>query len=356
MIDRRKMIKWVKFISFLLYHTGIYALLHCLFDRNGVYIVFYHRLWDRDRSGFDHTFMVDCTNFEKHIRYFKDSYMVITMDEAAELLAGGCRPTKKYMAVTFDDGYRDNCTYGLEIFQRYGLKPTIYLTAGSIERQDFLWPDLVQHLILSSQKEEVTLDLFGRTENLSLKNNRDRERLADRLVSSLKSCSDDYRRWLIEQLKSSLEYAHNGSCSLMLDWSRIGSLLAAGVDIGGHTMNHPILSKIPGENLPAELLDSKLLIEKRINRPVRHFSYPNGKSRDFTGEVKKEAARHYVSAVTTISGINHEGADLFELKRIGLSYDMNLAELKVKILAAQIGQALHEWKQALKKPARGGRA
>jgi peptidoglycan/xylan/chitin deacetylase (PgdA/CDA1 family) len=76
--------------------------------------------------------------------------------------------------------------------------------------------------------------------------------------------------------------------------------------------------------LALEIGGSKRRLEEALDRPVRHFCYPNGTPSDISGEtVESVRQAGYQTAVTAITGLNSAGADLFRLRRIGIdpSYD-----------------------------------
>jgi peptidoglycan/xylan/chitin deacetylase (PgdA/CDA1 family) len=93
-----------------------------------------------------------------------------------------------------------------------------------------------------------------------------------------------------------------------------------GIEIGSHTLNHPILSKVRDERrLREEIVESREAIEERIRDRVATFCYPNGKPGDFDEKVVtvvKEAG--YDGAVVT-AGVFSQ--DLFRIPRIGVISD-----------------------------------
>jgi len=90
--------------------------------------------------------------------------------------------------------------------------------------------------------------------------------------------------------------------------------LAAGMDIGSHTLNHPYLTRISGAEQLLEIERSKRMLEATFSRPIEHFCYPYG---DFDADcVRAVRASGYVSAVTTKRGFASAPDDLHTLKRI----------------------------------------
>jgi peptidoglycan/xylan/chitin deacetylase (PgdA/CDA1 family) len=106
-------------------------------------------------------------------------------------------------------------------------------------------------------------------------------------------------------------------------------------------MNHPILSRLPAEEMRREIADCKRLVEERMGKEVRHFAYPNGKPGDYTQESVAELKKLYRTAATTVMGVNLPGGNLYELRRILIGKDADILKFKFKLLQAKISQILH---------------
>src|SRR4030095_1659195 len=103
---------------------------------------------------------------------------------------------------------------------------------------------------------------------------------------------------------------------LMLDWLSIRNMAKEGWDIGSHTVNHQILTKVDRSRAAEELKVSKEAIEDKLQRTVKLCAFPNGKRSDFDSSIKvtvKELGYH--GAVTTLAGINGRDLDFYELRR-----------------------------------------
>ena len=99
-------------------------------------------------------------------------------------------------------------------------------------------------------------------------------------------------------------------------------MAAAGIEIGCHTVSHPILATLGAEQQRSEVTRARDRIAAEIHRPVRLFAYPNGGTRDFTADtvgILKESG--FDAACSMIRGANAPGSDRYELKRIGIGAD-----------------------------------
>jgi peptidoglycan/xylan/chitin deacetylase (PgdA/CDA1 family) len=61
-----------------------------------------------------------------------------------------------------------------------------------------------------------------------------------------------------------------------MGWKEIKALSDAGMIIGSHGMNHEILTNLNADDLKKELLDSKVVLEQNLRKPVKDFSVPRG--------------------------------------------------------------------------------
>ncbi len=90
--------------------------------------------------------MVTPRTFEKQMRFLKQyRYNVMSLEATADLLKEGKRLPARLVAITFDDGYKDNYTYAFPILKKYGLPATIFIITQEIGRPDRLsWDEINQ--------------------------------------------------------------------------------------------------------------------------------------------------------------------------------------------------------------------
>jgi peptidoglycan/xylan/chitin deacetylase (PgdA/CDA1 family) len=104
----------------------------------------------------------------------------------------------------------------------------------------------------------------------------------------------------------------------LMDEAQVREWLAAGQEIGSHTLSHPRLTQLSPDAAREEINASKKSIEDRFGVPILHFCYPYG---DWNEGVRDlVAAAGYRTACTTQTGINLPGASPFELKRFTARY------------------------------------
>ena len=104
----------------------------------------------------------------------------------------------------------------------------------------------------------------------------------------------------------------------LMDKAQLGEWLAAGHDIGSHTLTHPYLTRVSLAEAREEIVASRKRLEDIFGRRIEHFCYPYGDWNEPIRDLVVEAG--YKTACTTQSGINRAGDSLFTLKRFTARY------------------------------------
>jgi peptidoglycan/xylan/chitin deacetylase (PgdA/CDA1 family) len=119
----------------------------------------------------------------------------------------------------------------------------------------------------------------------------------------------------------------------MMTGEQVRHLRRSGMEIGAHTMTHPILAQLDRERADLEIRDSKRRLEEITGNPVTLFAYPNGKpSRDYRREhVATVRALGFEAAVTTAWGVAHAASDTYQLPRF-TPWDRTPAKFILRLL------------------------
>jgi peptidoglycan/xylan/chitin deacetylase (PgdA/CDA1 family) len=120
----------------------------------------------------------------------------------------------------------------------------------------------------------------------------------------------------------------------LMDPGQVREWLAAGHQIGSHTLTHPHLTRLSAAQAREEIAASKKLLEDLFGVPIRHFCYPYG---DWNPAVRDlVAAAGYDTACTADWGVNTAATPRFELRRLTARY--RTRKLKT-LLAWALGRA-----------------
>jgi peptidoglycan/xylan/chitin deacetylase (PgdA/CDA1 family) len=252
--------------------------------------------------------------FAGQMAHIARHYRVLTAEDLAARLQGGGVP-RNALAITFDDGYRDNLTHAAPILKRLGLPATIFLVTGHVDTPRVLWFDRLAMAFKTATARRVAV---GNGHLLSLGTVGERLAALDDALDHLKHVSDDERSASIERLVTALHPNPERPKRLMLSWDEVDALRGLGFSIGAHTVTHPILSRLSADRAWDEIHGSKAAIEKALGEPVRAFAYPNGGADDYNETVTRLVRdAGFTCAVTTRRGLNDTDTPVLELRRGG---------------------------------------
>ncbi len=241
-------------------------------------------------------------------RWFK----VLSLREAVTRLRDGTLPIRS-ACVTFDDGYADNVTVALPILRRRGVPATFFLAIGFIDGGT-MWNDSVIETVRNAQGDTLDARCIG-LDTLDISTVGLRRRAIDGLLAALKYLPLEERQKRAEELAA--ETSRSLPSDLMMTTEQVRRLHASDMEIGAHTVTHPILSQLDPERADNEIRDGKRRLEAITENPVTLFAYPNGKpGRDYLREhVGMVKSLGFEAAVSTARGVSHAASDPFQLPR-----------------------------------------
>jgi len=274
--------------------------------------------------------------FERQMQFLKSCYRVMSLQELVERSTRGEVP-QRAVAITFDDGYRDNYDYAFPILKKYQFPATIFVATGAIGTGNRIWHDVVFDAFRFATVDRARLQDDAIPE-LVLETPEARQRSLEATLARAKTLYGEGRRNFIEDLEAKLcPNLPPDIHARMLNWDHVREMHTAGIEFGSHTVSHTILSHIPRSEMVKELLDSKRELSERLGTGISSFAYPNGKSTDYNSEAKTVLREcGYSSAVTCCTGFNHVSSDLFELKR-GLPWQRDIEVFRFKFFLQRHG-------------------
>lgn len=215
--------------------------------------------------------------FEAQLRYLaRTGWHSVGLERFRAMLSGEEPVDPRAILITFDDGYVDNLKVAAPILAREGFSAVVFPVSGFLGR--------------------ATGEVWP---------NADPPGLGD-----------------------------------FLDGDGLRDLHRMGVEIGSHTVSHPMLSGLTGSGLDKELAESRLDLERIVGTPVLVIAYPGG---DFNAETEAAARRAgYRLGFTTVTGTNRPGAPAFALRRTEVSASDSMFVFRMKLAGALDWLALKE--------------
>jgi peptidoglycan/xylan/chitin deacetylase (PgdA/CDA1 family) len=241
-------------------------------------------------------------------RYFH----VTPLLEAVTTLRDGRLPPRS-LSITFDDGYADNVDVALPVLRSIGVPATFFIATGFLDGSA-MWNDRLIEAV--RRHSDATLDLHSIGLGVHDVSSWSRKRaVSNALIQQLKYLEPSARDQRVAQVERAIGGV--GPRGLMMSRDNVRTLIASGMDVGAHTITHPILASVSLQTAREEIAGGKADLESITFRPVRVFAYPNGSpNRDFSKEhVDLVAACGFEAAVTTAWGAASVNSSPFQLPR-----------------------------------------
>jgi peptidoglycan/xylan/chitin deacetylase (PgdA/CDA1 family) len=228
-------------------------------------------------------------------------YRIVPLAEVKSRLVA--RAAERFVALTFDDGYRDNLDHALPVLERHAAPATIFVTTGFADRTTRLWWLDLEALIRRSDRLEGSLD--GRSLRLATATTAEKRAAFTRLATTLIGQPAAQASAILVAFGSPPSEGSARVGQLCLDWPALVALAAHPlVTIGCHTLTHAPLAALAPEDLRRELEGAKAVLEDRLGRAVTHLAYPYGSPRAAgPREFAAAAAAGFDTGVTTRPGV-----------------------------------------------------
>jgi peptidoglycan/xylan/chitin deacetylase (PgdA/CDA1 family) len=258
---------------------------------------------------------VDAARFDQLCGWLARWFNVLPLDAAVRRLQAGELPARS-LAITFDDGYADNHDIALPILARHGLCATFFIATGFLDGGR-MWNDSVIEAVRAAREPSLDLGDIGVAGigRLAVATVDEKCQAIARLLPALKYLDPGRRE------RAAADVARAAGATppndLMMSSAQVRALRRGGMQVGAHTVNHPILRDLAPATASDEIRSSKSALEALLDEPVSLFAYPNGKPGVDYGPEAVDIVRRcgFEAAVSTGWGVARRGADAFQLPR-----------------------------------------
>jgi len=208
------------------------------------------------RASFDVRFLyghsispADVPAFRRTLKVLRQQFEFVSNKEAASLVRDKTPPAGCYVALSFDDGFRDNYEILAPILDEVGARACFFVVTNFID------------------------------------------------------CDETYRRQIVtERLRCSPR-------SMPMSWQMVRDLLTAGFEIGAHTTDHFDLSTLSVTAAKSQILESKIAIEAQCSRPCRLFAWPYGTLTHFPLHLMTTAECEFDATFSALRSISRTALD-----------------------------------------------
>jgi peptidoglycan/xylan/chitin deacetylase (PgdA/CDA1 family) len=252
--------------------------------------------------------------FERIIEHVSEHFTPLGLPELVKGMIAGQTLPERAAVVTFDDGYRDNWSTAYPILVKYNVPATIYITTGFVDK--IAYPYEFQLASWIKERKRMQFEWRGRNYHWNLEGTAAQEDCYRTIKALTKPMHPEEREQVLRRVYGGDFPATRDD--LFMDWEQVIELDRSPlITIGAHTHRHLLLTKLSKSEVAAEVETSKEILERRLDHPIKHFSYPYGAFNEEVRQIVQDLG--FVTAVTTRSEKISKGDDLLAIPRIEAS-------------------------------------
>ena len=212
-------------------------------------------------------------------KYKRKGFIFITLDQLSDIINTGEKPEHPFIAFTIDDGYLDNYTQSLPVFERQQVPFAIFVATDFIDKKAILWWDILEDLILKNDSIKMGEDKY--------------------------QCQTSQEKWDVfrilrekillfdqtkieKELKEAFSYYdidwYEPVRRQAMSWEQVKYISQHPLcTIGGHTASHLALNKLSDQEFRQEIAKGIEKLQSAIGKPIQHFAYPYGSPNEIGG-------------------------------------------------------------------------
>ena len=307
-----------------LYFSGAYFALRPFIGGVGVILTLHHVRPPRpDRFQPNRLLEITPRFFARVIKLLRRSRVdLVSLDEMHRRMIAGDF-ARRFVCLTFDDGYRDTLQHAYPILKEAGVPFAIYVATSFPDRLGELWWLALEAVL--ARNDHIGLQIDGRNRTFACASVAAKRALYDELYWWLRSRPTETEiRDIVRNLAACYQVDIAAFCKdLCMSWEELAQLAADPlVTIGAHTVNHPMLAKLPARTVGSEMDLSRSVIEAALAVRPQHLAYPFGDASSAGPREFQIAAKlGFKTAVTTRPGVlfSSHSERLTALPRISLN-------------------------------------
>lgn len=313
--------------------TGVLPWLGALQSWRGdeLRILAYHRVLESmEPDGF--TFDLDLVSasqeaFRDQMKLVRRRFDPMRFEEVIDCIDRGRRLPARAVLVTFDDGYDDNYRLAFPVLRELDLSAMFFVSTGHIDSGLPYGYDWLVHMLCTAAVPRFRRPELGMDQEMpaSLEG---RRALAAVVLDRIKRLDDADQRGLIAGLEREwgMPSAQGDPDCTPMTWDQLREMRRGGMEVGAHSVNHTMLSKVSREEMLSEIDESASTLARELGEPAYAMSYPVGGT-DAYNDVVIDAARSagFRMACTYVTGTgNLRDGLLHALPRLPVERDMEL--------------------------------
>lgn len=270
---KEHILKRLHLLSYQLGVTSLYARL----QRGAVAsILMYHSVHSTEEEQWiDPCNSLSAEAFEQQMQFLARYRQVVSIEHLIGQLALGEPINRGTVAITFDDGYRNNLMVAAPILSKYDLPATIYLATGYVEAEENQWIDVVYSAFRARANDYLSIPPIG---SWSLVTSKQQQAAYGAITNCLIKASVAQRQTILADIDQQLAPTAYPP-RLTLNWNEVRQLQKQypNITLGVHTSNHIDLCTHSDQTAEEMTLSIEHMIKQTGVQP-KHLAFPYNRS------------------------------------------------------------------------------
>lgn len=295
----------------------------------------YHRIGNGTRTIFDRgLYSATAEELDAQVRWLKANFDIIAprdIDFVVRVKRG------RHVILTFDDGYADNYLHAFPILKSHGVTAAFFIATGFIDEPRLPWWDEIAWMVRTSKQSGV--EIPGYIDQRVAYDEPEREQAVRALLRTYKKLTDGRTTEFLEAAGKATGTGRPPKDvidlrTIWMSWDQIREMHAAGMTIGGHTVHHPVLSRLSREEQAKEIATCERRLKEELGIPMQTFAYPVG-SRDAFNADSRDCLRErgVLSAFSYYGGMSRLSEwDDYDIRRMAIEQDTTFDEFRAMVM------------------------
>ncbi|MDR2346641.1 MAG: polysaccharide deacetylase family protein [Planctomycetaceae bacterium] len=278
---------------------------------------------------------VTVSQFDEQLRELQKHWNPVSLKQIRDAVENNIPLPNRAVHISFDDGYRNNLTFAAPLLARYNIPATIFVTTNLIStRYQMIWA-LEFHERLTALPDSE-FEIGGQTFLLPPPESSNRSEIALELLNCVKRLGVQEQDFLLQKLRNRVEIDFvpywKQELYEFLNWDEIRLLRDQGIEIGSHSLSHPVLASLDQTELNCQLYESKKCIERELETECDVLAYPFGSADDFSDTVVDTARQVGFRLAFTLQDCrNSNKLDAMRIHRICINREHSINSFRALI-------------------------
>ncbi|MDR0705863.1 MAG: polysaccharide deacetylase family protein [Planctomycetaceae bacterium] len=284
---------------------------------------------------------VTVTQFNEQLKELRKYWSPVSLPQIRNAIENNIPLPDNAVHVSFDDGYRNNLTLAAPLLARYEIPATIFVSTNFIATYgSLIWALEIHERLVRLLDSHI--EIGGITYSLHPPETPQRTEESLALLHRIKRLPVEERENLLRFLRNrtELDFTPFWKRELyeFLNWDELRLLHEQGIEIGAHSLSHPILSNLDQTELNDELLESKKCLERELGVECDALAYPFGSADDFSEQVIETAQRLGFRLAFTLQDFRNAAIlDAMRIHRICIHREHSLNSFRALISGLRNG-------------------